>query len=264
MLPSNIQTANRVNRKRRSGLFIVSFMLASALLSGSRLTAAEPPPDLVRRVAQREAENEYYRSNYAYHQTVMLEELDDHGAMVGSYREARDVVFLPGGERVEKESGHSQPNLKRLKLTPEDFRDMREIQPLLLTTERLFLYEAKYKGVENIDGQEYFVLQIKPKQVLTGMRLFEGILWIDQHDFSVVRSEGQAVPQIRTLKEENLFPHFTTIREKVDGKYWFPLKTFADDSLPFRTGLQRIRMTIRYSQYQKFGSASQITFQTQP
>ena len=140
---------------------------------------------------------------------------------------------------------------------------MREIQPLLLTTERLFLYEARYKGEENIDGQDYFVLQIRPRQVLTGMRLFEGILWVDEKDFSVVRSEGQAVPQIRTTKEENLFPHFTTIRQKIDGKYWFPLKTFADDSLPFKTGLQRIRMTIRYSQYQKFGAESQITFQPQ-
>jgi hypothetical protein len=70
--------------------------------------------------------------------------------------------------------------------------------------------------------------------------------------------EGQAVPQIHRTKEENLFPHFTTVRTKV-GDYWFPQLTAADDTLYFRTGPQRIKMTIRYSNYQRFGAESKIT-----
>ena len=34
----------------------------------------------------------------------------------------------------------------------------------------------------------------------------------------------------RTTKAENLFPRFTTIRKPVDGKHWFPVYTYADDS----------------------------------
>ena len=51
-----------------------------------------------------------------------------------------------------------------------------------------------------------------------------------------MRLEGQAVPQIRTTKTENLFPRFTTIRKPIDGRHWFPVYTYADDTLEFRTG----------------------------
>jgi hypothetical protein len=76
-----------------------------------------------------------------------------------------------------------------------------------------------------------------------------------------VRLEGQAVPQIRTMKSENLFPRFTTLRQIVDGQHRFPIFTYADDTLPFRTGSQRVRMTIRYSNYKRFGAESVIKFE---
>ena len=90
--------------------------------------------------------------------------------------------------------------------------------------------------------------------------MFDGMLWVSRKDYSIVRSEGQAVPQIRTTKNENLFPHFTTLRRKVDGDFWFPLTTYADDTLYFRTGPQRIRLVIRYSDYKKFGADSKIIY----
>lgn len=79
-----------------------------------------------------------------------------------------------------------------------------------------------------------------------------------------MRSEGQAVPQILSLKNENLFPRFTTLRQPVDGKYRFPVETLADDTLPFRTGPQRIRLTIRYQNYKRFAAESSITFGSRP
>jgi hypothetical protein len=91
--------------------------------------------------------------------------------------------------------------------------------------------------------------------------LFDGLLWVKKDDYSIVRTEGQAVPQIRSTKQENLFPRFTTIRHPVDGHHWFPAYTYADDTLQFRTGPQRIRLMIRYSQYKKFGADSSITFE---
>ena len=104
------------------------------------------------------------------------------------------------------------------------------------------------------------MIQVKPRQLLHGQRLFDGIIWADKSDLSIVRLEGQAVPQIRTTKEENLFPHFTTIREKLDGQFWFPVKTYGDDTLYFRTGPQRIRMIIRYANYKRFGVETKIEF----
>jgi hypothetical protein len=137
---------------------------------------------------------------------------------------------------------------------------MREIQPFLLTTDQAFMYERKFRGEENMNGIDCWVVQIRPRQILEGQRLFDGLLWVDKTDFSVIRSEGQAVPQLISTKSENLFPHFTTIREKIDGRYWFPVETYADDTLYFRSGAQRVRLVIRYTDYKRFGSDTKITF----
>jgi hypothetical protein len=101
-----------------------------------------------------------------------------------------------------------------------------------------------------------WVLQVRPRQILQGQRLFDGLVWVDKKNYDIVRMEGQAVPQILTTKTENLFPRFTTIRKPVDGKNWFPTYTYADDTLPFRSGPQRIRLRIAYSNYRRFGAES--------
>ena len=227
----------------------------------SLLPAADPPPDLVRRVALKEQENEEARAHYMYRQAVHIEELDPRGAKTGEYRENREVIFSPAGERSEQLIGQPWNALKRLLLTPEDFRDIREVQPLLVTKERLWLYEVKFRGEETMDAVDCWVLEIRPRQILDGQRLFEGLLWIEKAGLNIVRTEGRAVPQIYGRKSENLFPRFTTIREHVDGKHTFPVHTQGDDTLPFRTGALRMRMTIRYTDYRRFGADSTIKFE---
>jgi hypothetical protein len=224
------------------------------------LAAGEPPADLVRRVARREAETQAERDHYTYRQTVAVEELDDRGSIRGEYREIRDIVFSPQQERTEQLIGRPEQRLKRLQLTEEDFRDIRDIQPLVLTPDRLFIYETKFRGDEKMDDVDCWVLQVRPRQILQGQRLFDGLLWVDKKGFDIVRLEGQAVPQIRTLKSENLFPRFTTIRKPFAGR-WFAVYTYADDTLQFRTGPQRIRLKIRYSDYKRFGAESVVTFE---
>ncbi len=188
--------------------------------------------------------------------------------MSGEYREIRDVVFSPSHERTEVMVGTPTETLKHLILTDEDFHDIREIQPFVLTDDRLFIYETKFRGEEPIDDPDgkggakidCWVLQVRPRQILDQQRLFDGMLWIKKDDYSVVRSEGQAVPQIHSTKQENLFPRFTTVRHLVNG-FWFPTLTYADDTLYFRTQAQRERLTIHYSDYKKFGAESSITFE---
>ena len=71
------------------------------------------------------------------------------------------------------------------------------------------------------------------------------------------------MPQIRTTKSENLFPHFTTLRQKIDGEHWFPVKTWGDDVLHFRSGSERMRIVIDYANYKRFGADSTIKFETE-
>jgi len=224
------------------------------------LRADDPPPDLVRRVALRETETAQAQSNYTYRQSVIIDEFDGHGTRTGGYQEARDIIFSPQHERTEQMVGKPFDSLSRLKLTDQDFRDIREVQPFLLTKDQVFLYETNFRGEEAMDGVDCYAIQVRPRQILQGQRLFDGMLWVSKSDYSIIRSEGEAVPQIRTLKNENLFPHFTTLRQKVDGGFWFPVTTYGDDTLYFRNGPQRIRLVIRYSDYKKFGADSKIIF----
>lgn len=228
----------------------------------SPIIAADPPRDLAKRIAERETQSEAVRAQYLYKQTLLIEEFDKRNTISGNYAEQREVIFLPSGERSERVTKPAVDHLVRLKLTPEDFRDIREIQPLLLTKDRLWLYQTQPRGEEIIDGIPCWVLEVKPRQLLDGQRLFEGLLWATQTDFSVIRSQGRAVPQLLSKKEENLFPLFTTIRHLVEGGYWFPHVTLADDVLPFRSGPLRLRMKVDFSAYQRFGAESFVQFDT--
>jgi hypothetical protein len=79
-----------------------------------------------------------------------------------------------------------------------------------------------------------------------------------------VKTYGKTVPDIRKKKgQENLFPKFTTWREQIDGKYWFPTYTKADDTLHFSSGDVHIREIVKYSDYKRFGSNVKITYEGQ-
>jgi hypothetical protein len=255
-----IQTTDSVVKNWRIRFILASAVLFSALAFPFLTAAEDPPANLTRLIAARETETAQAQSNYTYRQTVTLDELNQNGMTQGTYREVRDIIFSPAQERTEQMVGKPFATLTHLKLTDEDFRDLREVQPFLLTKDQAFLYETQFKGEETMDGVDCFVVQIRPRQILEGQRLFDGMLWVSKKDYSVIRSEGQAVPQIHTLKSENLFPHFTTLRQKVEGGYWFPVMTYGDDTLYFRGGAQRVRLSIQYGDYRKFGSDSKITF----
>ena len=233
---------------------------------GALANAAEPlpdpPPDFAKRVAHRETLTAAERLQYAYTQSFRLEEFNPKGGGGGAYSEVREVIFSPSGERTERFKSQPVSHLKNLILTAEDFADIREIQPFVMTEDQLWIYKTEYKGEEEIDGRACWVLSISPRQILAGQRLFDGLLWISPDDFSVIRSEGKAVPQIISSKQENLFPRFTTVRRLVNG-FWFPSLTTADDTLEFRSGPIREKLTIRYDDYRKFGADSSITFEKQ-
>ncbi len=234
-------------------------MLSRPSSNASAQTPAQPPANLAKLVAERETETEAERSQYTYRQSVTLEELDDRGAVRGTYREVRDIIFSPTQERTEQFVGTPENRLRLLKLTDEDFQDIRNIQPLTLTLDRLWNYEVRFRGEEKADDVDCWVLQIRPRQILQSQRFFDGLIWVEKQGYNIVRLEGQAVPQIVSTKSENLFPKFTTIRRPVNGKNWFPSYTYADDVLQFRTGPLRERLRITYSNYKRFSAESTFT-----
>ena len=253
----------QVTRKERFARNI-ALIVASAFALGRPVSScAEPPAGLLRKIAETEMKAAAARENYTYRQSLTVQEFNDAGSVTGEYREVRSITFAPNRGRYEQVVEQGRDTLKRIKLTPDDFADLRNVQPFLLTPDQVRLYEGKYRGEETMDGERCFVEDIRPRQILSGQRFFQGTLWVRETDLAVVRSEGQAVPQVETLREQNLFPHFTTIRKSFDASM-FPVETYGDDKLYFREHPQRIRVVIRYLNYQRFGSDSTVSYGEAP
>jgi len=105
---------------------------------------------------------------------------------------------------------------------------------------------------------------LAPKQIEKGKRYFQGRIWVDNHDFQIVKTCGRNVPDVHAGKkggQENLTPKFVTYREQIDGQYWFPTYTRADDVLPFVNGPVHVREIIKYTRYKRFGSKTKITYE---
>ncbi|MBV8572199.1 MAG: hypothetical protein JO319_16385 [Acidobacteriaceae bacterium] len=239
----------------------IALMVASALL-GAPLVGqpASPPPGLLKIIAAKETQNAIALRDYTYRQWATVQEINGQGAVAGQYYEVRDITFSPNRVRYEQLVGQPRSTLTHIRMTSVDFDDIRNIQFFLLTNEKVGLYESQYKGEETVNRVKCFVIFIRPKQILSSQRFFEGLIWARESDYAIVQTEGQAVPQIETLREQNLTPHFTTIRREVDGKWMFPTTTYADDTLFFRNWPQRIRINIRYTDYRRFGAESTVTY----
>ena len=149
-------------------------------------------------------------------------------------------------------------------MSPEDVDDIRHRLPFVLTSDEIPEYQILYVGQQQEDELHCYVFDIAPKEIVGKKRYFQGRIWVDDRDFQIVKTYGKTVPDIRKKKgQENLFPKFTTWREQIDGKYWFPTYTKADDTLHFSSGDVHIREIVKYSDYKRFGSNVKITYDGQ-
>jgi hypothetical protein len=137
--------------------------------------------------------------------------------------------------------------------------DLRSVQPFVMTNADAHKYQVDYLGTERIDEIDCYSFSVKPKQMAKGERYFEGQIWVDQLDLQIVKTYGKGVG-VQKKSDDHQFPRFETYRQQIDGKYWFPTYTRADDVLHFKTGDQRIRMVIRYEDYKQFKSDVDIKF----
>ncbi|MFL6436132.1 MAG: nuclear transport factor 2 family protein [Terriglobales bacterium] len=219
--------------------------------------------DIISRFAAQELTFKQAREHYTYRQVVKMQTISDSGFPDGEYDDTFDVTFNDQGERAVKEVSHPRDTLKRIKVTPEDIDDIRNRLPFVLTTDEIPDYNIKYRGQQDTRGTHTYVFDISPKAMEQDRRYFEGRIWVDANQYQIVKSSGKAVPDIYNETSENLFPSFTTYRELVDGKYWFPSYTKSDDYLHFSTESVHVLETVDYINYKRFGAESRIIFNGQ-
>jgi hypothetical protein len=220
------------------------------------------PEEIIKRFAAKETEFAKAREQYTYRQDVKVETVDGD-TVDGQYREVFDVLFDDKGKRIENVVFAPQSSLTKIYMSQEDMADIRHRLPFVLTEEDLPEYNILYVGQQQEDELHCYVFDLAPKKIEGKKRYFQGRVWVDNHDFQIVKTYGKTVPDIRTKHgdEENLFPKFTTWRQQIDGLYWFPVYTKADDELHFKMEDVHIREIVKYEDYKRFGTNVKILYE---
>lgn len=249
---------------RRMFLCLPLLAIAGAVTAAAAaVVKTDPTPteidNIIHKFAAKESEFAKARDNYTYRQTTKIIEYDPDGNQGGRYEMVFDVVFDNSGKRSEHVVRAPVSTLQRIIMTPEDEQDLRNVMPFVLTSEDIDQYYVRYLGREKVDEITTYVFAVKPKQLdRSGKRYFEGEIWVDDQDLQIVKTYGRATGYLKRKGQQ--FPKFETYREQIDGKYWFPTYTYADDVLNFDNGPVRIKQIIRYEDYKQFKSESTIKY----
>jgi hypothetical protein len=257
-------------------VLISALLLMPAALAGQTncdegagtLNPAQPqgmtPQQIIEKFAAKEEIFRQARNNYVYTQDITVQELDGN-TVSGEFRLVQEITYDDKGARIENVTFAPQNTLRNLSLTREDYEDFRNKMAFIMTTSDLPQYNLLYVGQQHQDEIDTYVFDVAPKTILKGQRYFQGRIWVDNHDFQIVKSCGKTVPEaLQTKKkknvQENLSPKFVTYREQIDGQYWFPTYIRADDTLHFRQIDVHMREIIKLTNYKRFGSKTKIIF----
>jgi hypothetical protein len=247
----------------RCSCILVLCLLGCALLVHAADAGTNPTPDqiqdIIKKFTQKETEFALARENYTYRQTSKLVETDPPG---GSYEMVEEVTFDDRNRRTSRVLHAPVQDLQNIVMTQEDEQDMRNVMPFVMTNDTLDQYIVNYVGRQKVDEISCFVFSVKPK-VLTKdrKRYFDGQIWVDDQDLQIVKTYGRGLGYLKR-SEDQQFPKFETYREQIDGKYWFPTYTYADDTLNFKDGpSQRIKEIIKYDHYKKWEFKTSTTIQ---
>ena len=253
-------------------LFLITFCLAVPAVADDRgegqLDKSDPQgitvEEIIQKFAAKEKQFKIAREQYTYRQTVTVQTLEGD-TVDGEYKQVDDILFDNSGKRLDEVVFAPQSTLERIQMTREDFDDINHRMPFVLTSDEIPEYQILYVGKQRIDEIGTYVFDVAPKQIEKNKRYFQGRIWVDDQDFQIVKTYGKNVPDLGVKKrgQENLFPSFTTWRDQVDGKYWFPVYTKVDDTLHFSTGDIHIRQVVKYTDYKRFGSNVKITYEGQ-
>lgn len=221
------------------------------------LRKQDPPisiDTIIEKFAEKEEKFRQARDHYTFRQTAQIEVLSQGGAKTGEhFLEVDDVLFDDKGRRTEKVLKAPPSTIQSVQLTQEDLDDIRNVFPFVLTTQDIGLYNLAYRGMEQIDEIDTYVFDVSPKELLKDKRFFEGRIWVDQQDLQIVKTYGTTVYEITRKNKDQRFPRFETYRNNIDGKYWFPVYTKADDVLKFPNGQNvRILEIVKWDNYKRY------------
>lgn len=215
-------------------------------------TTAAPPVDvnaIVKAFSAKETEFRRALNSYAFRRDAVIQDIGMGGQIAGEYHRVSNFTFDDQGNRYEKIVFFPMSPLSGT-ITVEDIEDLGGVNPFALEASKLDRYSFTYVGKERIDELNLYVFDVSPKVMpdpkKTKERFFQGRIWVDDRDLQIVKSKGKGVPETKI----NKFPNVETYREQIDGRYWFPTYSYADEELVFDNGDTRhIRIRVRYTDF---------------
>ena len=217
---------------------------------------------IIRAFTQKETEFRRALNGYTFKRDAFIQTIGAGDQITGEYRRTSQFVFDDAGQRFERITFFPQPTLTEVSFTNEDLEDLGGVQPFALEASKLGQYDFTYVGTEKVDELNTYVFDVAPKVMpkKESERFFQGRVWVDDRDLQIVKVRGKGVPE-----GKQRFPTFETYREQVDGKYWFPTYTSADDLLVFPDGQTvHIRMKVRYTDYKRFQGTVRVIEEGDP
>lgn len=221
-------------------------LLDNAELKG--MTAQE----LIQKFAAQETKVRDARSHYTYTQDALVQTLDGT-SVTGQFHEITNVSYDAKGKRIENVTFSEVPSLRDVQMSANDFDDIRQFMPWIVTSDQLPDYKITYAGQQHVDDLDTYVFHVEPVKEEKNRRYFQGRIWVDNRDLEVVKLCGKSVPeQIRRKKKEpiEVRPMFVGYRQLVDG-YWFPAYARVDDTLHFGVQSVHLRETVKFRDYKR-------------
>ena len=216
-------------------------------------SAPEPPPipveELIRRVTERENEIIRARNASTYQVSLRLQEFNDAGEAVGEFQMATDVLFSKEGKPYEKVVRTAPSALTHLALPSEELTAFAHVRQFMLPSISLEFYELTYAGKQPLDQLSTYMFRVRPLRLSRSHLYFEGLIWVDDRDFAIVKTYGKWVSEVEQKTGFEPFVFFETYRENVEGKLWLPSFIRAEESLKSDAGPARLRLTIRFTNY---------------
>lgn len=216
-------------------------------------TPPDPPPvpvdEIIQRFTQKEAEMKRAHEQFNYRMTVRVQEFGEDGSAAGEWQVVSDVVFKPDGSRVGRILQEPASTLKRTDFALEDLQELASLPQFILTPDQRERYEIIYQGTQPIDELNAYIFQVRPKRLERRVPQFEGLVWVEDRDFAVVRTYGRMVTEVSDDTKGMPFKNYETYRENIESKYWFPAFTRSEETLKTHAGETKLRLTIRCAEF---------------
>jgi len=222
---------------------------------------------IIRAFTQKETEFRKALNEYGFRREAIVQTIAWGGQISGEYMRVSRFVFDDSGNRYEKIIKFPVPTLSAIEISADDLEDFGGVQAFALEYTKIGEYNFSYVGKEKLDELDTYVFDVTPKVMSDRARLeavkkakplvrfFQGRIWVDDQDLQIVKARGKGVPETDKAR----FPTFETYREQIDGKYWFPTYTYADDELNFKSGQSvHIRMRIKFTDFERLRGKVQV------